>query len=92
MNEQRSIFKLMILTLYLIQGMFYGYVYSLPLAYPSIPNYYILGLFGLSALPFSFKFIIGNRYNRQLLLSKDIIIQPMAKEKLGLSPPFFFAP
>lgn len=53
-------FKLMMFGLYLIQGMFYGYVYSLPLAYPNIPDYSILGLFAAAGLPFSFKFFIGS--------------------------------
>lgn len=54
-------FRLMMFGLYFIQGMFYGYVYSLPLAYSNVPNYSILGLFAAAALPFSFKFIIGNK-------------------------------
>ena len=45
--------------LYLIQGMFYGFVYSLPLSYETIPSYYILGIFAGSAIPFSLKFILG---------------------------------
>ena len=58
--------KFMVTILYVIQGMFFGYVFSLPLSYRSVPNYYILGLFGTASIPFSFKFILGNDYDIKL--------------------------
>lgn len=73
----------MMFGLYLIQGMFYGYVYSLPLAYRDIPNYSILGLFAASGLPFSFKFILGNMICIQLPLLNIISLLVTVKERPG---------
>ena len=61
-NKPPLLFKVMMSCLYLIQGMFYGYVYSLPLSYKKIPSYKILSIFAASAIPFSFKFVLGRSF------------------------------
>ena len=62
-NKPPFLFKAMMSCLYLIQGMFYGYVYSLPLSYKTIPSYKILSIFAASAIPFSFKFVLGINFD-----------------------------
>lgn len=52
--------KYLIGHLYLIQGFFYGFFRSVPLAYQKVPNYKILSLFDMASLPFSFKFLMGS--------------------------------
>lgn len=76
-------FQLMIFTLYLIQGMFYGYVYSLPLAYNNIPSYSTLALFAASGIPFSFKFILGNPLLTQHLWHSTSTLPHMARQRPG---------
>ncbi len=76
--------KLMISLLYVIQGMFFFYIFSLPLSYRSVPSYYIIGLFGSASIPFSFKFLFGKNSFKQLHWSKDTTIRSMEKEKHGL--------
>jgi hypothetical protein len=51
--------KVMIFTLYLVQSLFFGFYFSLPLTYTEVPDYQTLGLFAAAMLPYSLKFIMG---------------------------------
>lgn len=54
--------KVMVFTLYLIQSIFFGFYFSLPLTYTEVPDYQTLGIFAAASLPYSLKFIMGTSY------------------------------
>jgi hypothetical protein len=52
--------KVMVFTLYLVQSIFFGFYFSLPLTYTEVPDYQTLGIFAAASLPYSLKFIMGS--------------------------------
>lgn len=49
----------MIFMLYIVQSLFFGFYFSLPLTYTEVPDYQTLSLFAAAMLPYSLKFIMG---------------------------------
>jgi hypothetical protein len=76
--------KIFVGYLYFIQGIFLILPDTTCLLYDKFPEPHILSLFKLVGLPFSFKYLTGKKYKKQLRLSKRLQIVDMDEEKLGL--------
>lgn len=62
--------SLLIGYLYFVQGVVLSLPAVLPLTYRELPGYTVLSLFSAAWLPFSFKFISGNKLDTQLPSSR----------------------